>query len=376
MNLKQAIYQKELFGLHYEIPLSDLGSFSLQPKYSSEFQKRLLLLYTMTQQLATSKNRKELLEIAMISSCDILKVDRASIAIVDENEHSITLTKLHGVDSQPSKRLRFNLDECAMGTSYLIDAISYRSNIEKGTCPLLKHLYSAGIRSTMICPIICGDVRFGTLNTGSTTLDGYTTDDIHLMAQISAILATHLQNLELREASEKHRKGIEDTNSELKVIASVDSLTQIYNRRHINNVIAHEIEQQSRRKKHLSLIMFDIDRFKQVNDQYGHIVGDEVLCELTALCSRFIRKNDVLGRWGGEEFIISCINTNVKDAKKLAEKIKLKFEQHTTKSGLKITASFGVTEFHKDESKESLIARLDLALYQSKHAGRNCVQAL
>ncbi len=376
MKLTQLVYQDELYGVHYKIPLDQMGAQNLQPNYSSGFQKRLLSLYNMTQRLAESNTRKELYDIAMESSCNILQVDRTSIGVIDERNHSISLATRYGVETQFTKVFSFDLDECAIGTSYLENAISYRPSIAQSTCPLIMHLYKIGIRSTLVCPIYCGDIRLGTLNAGSLNKDNFSIEDMHLMAQISAILVTHLHNLDLREAADKKRQGIEDTNSKLKVIASIDALTQIYNRRHINSVITHELEQQFRRKSPYSLIMFDIDLFKNINDQHGHLLGDEVLCEITALCKMLIRKNDVFARWGGEEFVISCSNTNVDDATLLAEKIRKKFVSYTTNSGMKVTASFGVTEFHQDDSIDALISRLDLALYQAKHEGRNRVQML
>lgn len=372
MKLKQSKYKKEAFSTHYEIPFDQISSFELQPAYSNEFQRRLLLLYSMTQKLTESNNKKEIFKTAMEWTCEILQVNRSSLGIVNHEQKEITLLVLHGVESHPKRTFTFGLNECAIGHSYKVDAIIYRNKIENSTCPLLNHLYQAGIRSTMVVPIVCGDVRFGTLNTGSIYENGYGPDDLHLLAQISAILATHLQNFELRDQKEKQNKLLKEANKELKHLATIDTLTKLYNRRHINSIITYEIDQQLRRETPFSLIMFDIDNFKAINDKNGHLVGDEVLCELSNLCSQMIRQNDILARWGGEEFLIACINTNKNDALYLAEKIRAKFEAYSTSSLMYVTASFGITQLNSDEKFDTLMTRLDHALYQSKHAGRNC----
>ncbi len=119
--------------------------------------------------------------------------------------------------------------------------------------------------------------------------------------------------------------------------------------------------------------MIDIDYFKLVNDEHGHQVGDQVLCEFAKVLSDISRQTDVVGRWGGEEFLIIIESTNEKGIMNLANKIKETIEVHDFSVVKHKTASFGVTIHNKDERRNELISRADKALYKAKHNGRNQV---
>lgn len=166
------------------------------------------------------------------------------------------------------------------------------------------------------------------------------------------------------------RKHLEE---ELKDLATKDQLTGIYNRRKIDEVLMKEKAQAETRDHHLAVIMVDIDMFKLVNDQYGHLVGDQVLTEVTSILSQGIRSIDVLGRWGGEEFIIICTDTDLKGAVVLAEKLRQMIANHDFQMVGKKTCSFGVAQLRKDETIDSLLIRSDQALYRAKDQGRNRV---
>ena len=134
-----------------------------------------------------------------------------------------------------------------------------------------------------------------------------------------------------------------------------------------------EKAQAETRDHHLAVIIVDIDMFKLVNDQYGHLVGDQVLTEVTSILSQGIRSIDVLGRWGGEEFIIICTDTDLKGAVVLAEKLRQMIANHDFQMVNKKTCSFGVAQLRKDETIDSLLIRSDQALYRAKDQGRNRV---
>ena len=128
----------------------------------------------------------------------------------------------------------------------------------------------------------------------------------------------------------------------------------------------------AKRYKHpLSVVMFDIDFFKQVNDKYGHSVGDEVLIEYTKLINSLLREGDVFSRIGGEEFMIILPYATRDDAQKISEKFRLAVESF--KKIVPITMSFGVVEYVKGEDIEHVFQRVDGALYKAKHSGRNRV---
>lgn len=166
---------------------------------------------------------------------------------------------------------------------------------------------------------------------------------------------------------------LEDVTSQetLLNMSITDELTQIGNRRHFNLHFESEVSRSKRYENHLSLIMCDIDFFKDVNDKYGHDKGDEVLVNYAQLISSHLRNEDIFCRVGGEEFTILLPNTGKDNAQKLAEKLRIVIEQY--KISLAITMSFGVVELSMDENAGELYKRADEALYQAKESGRNRV---
>ena len=156
--------------------------------------------------------------------------------------------------------------------------------------------------------------------------------------------------------------------------ANRDHLTGIYNRAHFSSELVEEIYRFKRYGHTFSLIMFDIDHFKAVNDSYGHDAGDMCLIEFAKLAKGALRQSDIVARWGGEEFMILCPETDAKGAAVLAEKMRALIEHHHFPVIGKKTASFGVTEFHPSMTEEVLLKRVDQELYQAKEDGRNRVK--
>lgn len=162
-------------------------------------------------------------------------------------------------------------------------------------------------------------------------------------------------------------------NTELEKITETDPLTKIANRRKINNFLEVEVEKARRIKSSLSLIMLDIDFFKKVNDTYGHKEGDKVLVELANRLNKNIRKYEIVGRWGGEEFIIVCPNSNIYQAIEVAKKLQSVVKEVKYQDKNFITASFGVAQLEKNDDIYSLIQRADKELYKAKEHGRDCI---
>ena len=122
--------------------------------------------------------------------------------------------------------------------------------------------------------------------------------------------------------------------------------------------------------------MFDIDWFKKINDTYGHQAGDSVLKEISILLNSLIRPTDIVGRWGGEEFMILCPEIDLIEAQILGNRIRSSVAKHQFANNVKITISVGVTEFSPPEKSNDLIRRVDDNLYTAKHQGRNIVVAV
>lgn len=160
---------------------------------------------------------------------------------------------------------------------------------------------------------------------------------------------------------------------QVKTMAVTDFLTNTYNRRKFDEAAFHERLRAKQEKIPFSLIMLDIDHFKQVNDCFGHDVGDQILKELTQLLRSLIRQADLLIRWGGEEFLILLPATHLEEAGPFAERIRKEVENARFSRVNSINISLGVTQLHDDDDNETLIKRVDDALYQAKQQGRNRV---
>jgi len=157
--------------------------------------------------------------------------------------------------------------------------------------------------------------------------------------------------------------------------ATTDPLTEHFNRRHFFEMAHRELDRSNRLHSPLSFIMLDIDNFKKVNDQYGHLVGDMVLVRLAKILRQQLRSVDLCCRYGGEEFVLCLPDTHLEGAKDVAERIRLAIQQETIRSNddlpLSITISLGVADNQGDQSVEGILKRADTALYQAKDGGRN-----
>jgi len=170
------------------------------------------------------------------------------------------------------------------------------------------------------------------------------------------------------------KKDFIEQQKQLQLMAFNDSLTGIYNRQRFNEELQREIKRFKRVNEPLSVVMLDIDDFKNFNDNYGHQIGDKVLVEITSLISKYIREVDIFARWGGEEFILLLPNTRKDKALLVAESLRKRVENLRCGDELKITASFGVTEIKDEDTLSSLEKRVDDALYLAKHNGKNRVE--
>ena len=176
----------------------------------------------------------------------------------------------------------------------------------------------------------------------------------------------------------KQTQALQEAKAQLKEQANRDPLTNMYNRRYFNEIAQKIVAIAKRSKEPLSLIMIDIDKFKNINDTYGHHIGDEIIKLLSFRLEEIIRESDIAARFGGEEFALILPNTNEDSALKLAQKIRGDMEMSSCKADDKtvtFTVSIGVDEFEhtKDDDLFSALNRADAALYLAKESGRNRV---
>lgn len=169
-----------------------------------------------------------------------------------------------------------------------------------------------------------------------------------------------------------------DVQQKLRQLSETDALTGLYNRRKLIETLDHRLAIFEREKSQTSLLVFDLDNFKQLNDQMGHHAGDMALVEIARLCRQHLRQNDVIARFGGDEFVVVMPGTHRNDALEIAERLRENVPI-TLKQSLRYeaTISGGVSEFGQpDRFSSDILKRADEGLYLSKRAGRNRVSAL
>lgn len=196
-------------------------------------------------------------------------------------------------------------------------------------------------------------------------------EDKEVLEKIS-LLNNALSN-KSRKLAKKNKK-LEKANERIEKLSKTDVLTGLANRRHFMDYFEKMISQAQRHSNPISLVMIDLDKFKDINDSYGHQAGDDVLSALGNLLSRETRKEDLAGRIGGEEFAVILTQTDIEKADNYAERIRKEINQLEVDSvPAEITASLGVSEMKDGDDSESLLKRADAALYEAKENGRNRV---
>ncbi len=236
------------------------------------------------------------------------------------------------------------------------------------------HLVKAEIISAIFAPIVSGDVPLGIIQIFSLTKDKqFTNRDLALAESIGRQTGIAIENARLFKEVQK--------------LAITDPLTGINNRGHFFTLGLQEIERNDRYRHTLSVILLDLDHFKTVNDTYGHSTGDQVLKKVTQRITEMLRKNDILGRYGGEEFTIILPETDLDAALQAAERIRAAISDQPIvidkDISVSLTISLGVATIAAEKSKarsaidnfENLLEEADAALYQAKNDGRNLVRA-
>ncbi len=214
--------------------------------------------------------------------------------------------------------------------------------------------------NVMFAPIVLNGKTLGIIGLANKT-GGFTSYDAQLAKIFGDLAAISLRNARSLE--------------KMKELSRTDELTGCLNRRGLLQNLEYELKRLQRIDTSLTLIMFDIDHFKPINDMYGHDTGDQILKKLVDITSKILREMDVLSRWGGEEFLILTPNTDLEDAKALAERIRQTVAGFNFPRVGQITVSLGVIQYQPGDTRDSLINRADLYMYLAKKNGRNQVLA-
>lgn len=221
--------------------------------------------------------------------------------------------------------------------------------------------------SLMFAPLTVGDRLLGVMTIQSITANAYSDREVAIFRTLCAYGAIALTN-------DERTRELLDTNKELARLSITDRLTGLFNRLRLDQVLEDRVLHSRRYSSCFSIVLLDIDHFKSVNDKYGHPVGDQVLVDVARLLAEGTREVDVVGRWGGEEFLIICPDTAFDGAMAAAEKLRGLIASHSFDIVGYKSASFGVTTVRPNDTIPTMMARADEALYRCKANGRNCVE--
>jgi len=321
-------------------------------------------LTELSHRLNTTLNLDEILEIVLLAARPILSSDLAAITLAEEEGHGQVLAAAAGETAPALIGRTFSPEGSLVG--WVLAERKYFSHQALGDRDIKTPVFSAkldppGLQSLLCYPLRLGEDLFGTLVFLSRQPGAFSDYESQVAGLIADLAAVAISNAQLYQKTEK--------------LAITDGLTGLYNHRRFQERLSEELARSERSPSPLALLLIDLDHFKQVNDRYGHPVGDVVLRGVARLLKESIRKVDLAARYGGEEFVVLLVDTELRGAHRLAERIRetaarLVFRADGREFG--ISLSLGLAAYPQDaRRKEDLIERADQALYYAKQGGRN-----
>jgi diguanylate cyclase (GGDEF)-like protein len=342
-----------LFSTQLSLGLENARLYSLEQRRA----RQLEAINAIARQTTAMVNLDELLEKLCRMVLERFAVDHVAVLLSEDGQ--LQIKAHHG-------RLTASLEIGAMIAPG--NGIAFRA-LESGKTVLENDVstyqgYLPGFQETqseMCVPLIFYGEKLGVLALDGAKRHAFDAADIQPLEAVADICAAAIQNARHFQRAEQ--------------LAYLDGLTGIFNRRFFELRIAEELERANRYSAPLSVIMIDIDKFKKLNDEFGHLLGDEVLRQSSQVFSQHLRKGDVVCRYGGEEFALLLPQTNGENALEVAEKLRRAFEAwHFPGVPRKVTISAGVADSPTfGKARDQIVAAADAALYVAKQAGRNRV---
>ena len=345
-----------LFSTQASIALENARLYTLEQRRS----RQLEAINAIARQTTALLNLDELLG----KVCDLVlqtfPVDHVVVLLLDDDAH--LSVRAHKGKLTPILTKGASLPN---GTGMGMRALELGKTVVENEVAFIAHYMASFVetRSEMSVPLIFFGKKLGVLMLESAKPNNFTDENVTPLESVADICSGAIQNAHHFEKTQQ--------------LAYIDGLTGIYNRRYFEMEISSEIERASRYNGRLAIIMIDIDNFKRLNDEFGHLLGDEVLRQVSNAFGQQLRKIDVVCRYGGEEFAILVPQTSGGNAMEVAEKLRRMVESYRFPGvPVKVTISAGVAEFPAHgRTRDELVAAADAALYVSKEAGRNRVSA-
>jgi diguanylate cyclase (GGDEF)-like protein len=342
-----------LFSTQASIAIENARLYSLEQRRARQMEA----INAIARQTTALIELDELLDKVCIAILERFTADHVSLLLLENGQlllraHRGKLTPLLAAGDVIPTEAGLTSQALVLGKSVLQNDVSKAPDYVPGF---------AETRAEVCVPLIFFGEKLGVLVLDSKTPNAFLESDVTPLESVADICAAAIQNAHHFESA--------------KQLAYLDGLTGIFNRRFFEMRIVEELERAARYKSELSVIMLDIDHFKRLNDEFGHLLGDEVLRQVSSILQQHLRKGDVVCRFGGEEFAVLLPQASNESAMEVAEKLRRAIETfHFPGVPRPVTVSAGTAHFPEfGETRDEVVSAADSALYLAKQAGRNCV---
>lgn len=338
--------------------MSDGGPIEVS---KGSYKRVLAVLFHVTKMVNQGAGLMELLRMVAQNAGDLVGADSCSIMLLDDNHRELLCKASSGLSEEEESKISFAIGEGVAGWVAMHAAPALISDVAQDPRFKVVPGQKLAIHSMLAVPLITKDGVIGTMSVTSKRASAFGKDHEELLLHLGGAIVRDIENARL------YRLSI------------TDSLTKAYNRQYLFQRLPAEVERARRYGEPLSVLLFDVDHFKKLNDRYGHLAGDFVLKEIVRIGQTMIREVDALVRYGGEEFLLILPNTGEAGAAEVAERLRATVEKTEflfSDQKLKITLSAGVAQFQSaSQTDEALLRAADERLYQAKTGGRNRVVA-
>lgn len=332
-------------------------------EHSEKTAAMLKKIYDVTLILSSLTDFQRILREIVLSAMEITKTPAGSVALYNHQKNQMDMAVSEGFSKKFAAVKKWQVRPNGLTNTILTRPYpTIIKNVEKE--PFFKNpiLIQEGVKSLIATPLVSGGKIVGILYVDDFKPRSFESEEILALSLLANKAAVSIEKAQLLE--------------EIKHLSITDHLTQLYNHRYFRERLMEEFERARRYNTPLSIVLADLDDFKQYNDNFGHLTGDKMLKEVSSIIKASVRKADVVARYGGEEFILILPQTNLESALKVAERVRQAVEKHVFKKDQKVLSSLslsaGIACYPTHAStQDELIGAADEALYEAKKRGKN-----
>lgn len=332
--------------------------------------------------IASSLDIEEVYERFAAETQKLIPFDSLTIDLYNTQENTLHVAYVSGLDiygRRPgdSLVLEGSLSEAVIRarTSQLIQPV--RSVAIIALLPRLAPIFEAGLKSLICVPLLYRDRVIGVLHFRAKKPEAYTGQDLRLAERIGEQITGAIANAQLYAGLKRAEQALKESEQRYRELSIVDDLTKLYNSRHFYFQLKIELDRSNRYDHPLTMLLLDLDNFKDFNDTYGHVEGDQVLWRLGQVVKKCLRETDFAFRYGGEEFTVVLPMTRSADGSVTAERIRTEFKKETFSPApgrdVHVTVSIGLAQYKPPEDAKAFVHRVDQLMYQGKKNGKDRV---